>query len=129
VVTALVASLAAGLGVAIAGDDPTTPFVGVFVLALYATATAGIGLAFGGLLRASWAAVVAAVAVVAGLMIEILVPAFDLPVWVRDFALSSHYGEPLVGNWDWVGIAASLVLAFGGLAVGAWGFSRRDLKG
>jgi hypothetical protein len=28
-----------------------------------------------------------------------------------------------------VGIVASLVLAFGGLVLGAWGFRRRDLKG
>jgi hypothetical protein len=28
-----------------------------------------------------------------------------------------------------VGILASLALAFGGLLLGAWGFSRRDLRG
>ena len=28
-----------------------------------------------------------------------------------------------------VGLVASLVLAVGGLAVGAWGFARRDLQG
>jgi hypothetical protein len=34
----------------------------------------------------------------------------------------------MLGQWDPVGIVASLVLAFGGLAVGAWGFNRRDLR-
>ena len=32
-----------------------------------------------------------------------------------------------VGVWDPVGIVASLALAIGGVAIGAWGFRRRDL--
>jgi hypothetical protein len=35
----------------------------------------------------------------------------------------------MIGNWDPVGIAASLALAVGGLLIGAWRFSRRDLRG
>lgn len=127
--TAVVAALAVGLGVTIAGDDPTTPMTGAVVLALYGTAMAGVGLAVGGWLRAGWAVVTTTVVVVGALMIDILVPALDLPAWVRDFALSSHYGEPMVGNWDAVGVLASLALAVGGLALGAWGFARRDLRG
>ncbi len=129
IATAVVASLGAGLGVALSGENPGTPIVGGAVLALYAMAATGVGLAIGGLLRASWAAVATAVVVVSGLMIEILVPALDLPAWVLDLTLNSHYGEPMVGNWDLVGIVASLVLAVGGLLIGAWGFSRRELQG
>ena len=129
IVTAVVASLGAALGVAAVGDNPGTPFVGGLVLALYAMAMGAVGLAVGGLFRAGWATVVTTEIVASGLMIEILVPALDLPRWVLDLNLNSHYGEPMVGNWDWVGVVVSIGLAVGGLLIGAWGFSRRDLKG
>jgi hypothetical protein len=32
--------------------------------------------------------------------------------------------KPMVGIWDWGGIAISTVIALGGLAIGAWGFKR-----
>jgi hypothetical protein len=35
----------------------------------------------------------------------------------------------MLGQWDPVGIVASVVLAVGGVALGAWGFRRRDLRG
>jgi hypothetical protein len=35
---------------------------------------------------------------------------------------------PMLGQWDPAGIVASVVLAFGGVAVGAWGFARRDIR-
>jgi hypothetical protein len=35
---------------------------------------------------------------------------------------------PMLGQWDPAGIVASLVLAFGGVSVGAWGFARRDIR-
>ncbi len=44
-------------------------------------------------------------------------------------ALTAHYGQPMLGNWDPVGIVVSLVLAVGGVGLGAWGFARRDLQG
>jgi hypothetical protein len=128
VVTAVVVALATAVGVAAAGDDPLTPIAGIAVLVLYGTAMAGFGVAVGGLWKPSAAGATVALVVVASLMIDILVPALDLPEWVRDFALASHYGEPMLGNWNPVGIAASLALALGGLALGAWGFSRRDLR-
>jgi hypothetical protein len=34
----------------------------------------------------------------------------------------------MLGTWDPIGIAASLVIACGGLGIGAWGFTRLDLK-
>jgi len=61
-------------------------------------------------------------------MIDILVPALKLPEEFRELALTAHFGSPMLGTWDPVGIAASLAIAFGGLGIGAWGFTRRDLK-
>jgi putative exporter of polyketide antibiotics len=63
------------------------------------------------------------------LLIDILGPILELPERVLDLSLARHYGEPMLGNWDPIGILASLALAFGGLLIGAWGFSRRDLRG
>jgi hypothetical protein len=34
----------------------------------------------------------------------------------------------MVGTWDIVGVVACLVLAAGGLALGAWGIARRDVN-
>jgi hypothetical protein len=35
----------------------------------------------------------------------------------------------VVGQWDGAGLAASAVLAVGGVLIGAWAFTRRDLRG
>ena len=43
-------------------------------------------------------------------------------------ALTNHYGQPMVGVWDWGGIALRSAIAVAGIAIGAWGFKRRDLK-
>jgi hypothetical protein len=48
---------------------------------------------------------------------------------VRDLALTSHFGQPMVGAWDATGIVAAALLAVGGIVLGTWGFSRRDLRG
>jgi hypothetical protein len=58
----------------------------------------------------------------------IIAPALGLPDIVRELALTTHYGQPMLGVWDPAGIVASIVLAVGGVAVGAWGFQRRDLR-
>jgi ABC-2 type transport system permease protein len=126
---AIVVALVAALGVAIAGDDPLTPLVGTLVLALQGWAAAGIGLAVGGLVRPSLAGPAVIVVVVGWLLIDILAPLLELPDWVRDLVLSTHYGEPMVGTWDPVGVVAALTIAVVGLGLCAWGFSRRDLKG
>ncbi len=102
--------------------------VGTAVLTLFALAVAGAGLAAGGLFRASLAGVAAAVVVLVTFLVDLLVPALHLPNELGDLALTAHYGQPMIGVWDPVGIVASLVIAFGGLAVGAWGFARRDLE-
>jgi putative exporter of polyketide antibiotics len=61
--------------------------------------------------------------------VQLVGPLLGLPQLVRDLALTSHFGQPMVGAWDPVGIIASLALAAGGIAIGAWGFRRRDLRG
>lgn len=127
VVTAL---LAAGLaiGAAIAGGDVATPVLGSLVVGIYAAALAGIGLAVGGVFGVSIAGEVVAGLVIVTFLIDLVVPALHWPDWVHQLALTSHFGQPMIGNWDPVGIIASLVIAVGGLAIGAWGMSRRDLN-
>ena len=61
-------------------------------------------------------------------LIDIVVPALGLPAFVHDLALTAHFGQPMLGVWDPVGIVVSLLLAVGGVAIGAWGFARRDLR-
>lgn len=120
---------AAGLGAASLGNEAVTPFVGSFVMALYGTALAGIGLAVAGVFRPSYGAAVVFAVTILSFLLVILATALKLPDWVADLALGAHYGKPIVGDWDPLGIAASLVLAIGGLVLGAWGLSRRDVRG
>jgi ABC-2 type transport system permease protein len=101
---------------------------GTATLFLYGAAVAGVGLAFAGLWRSSVAGHAALVVAVATLLVDIVVPALKLPAWLHNAALTSHYGESMLGHWNWVGVVVSLGLAVGGVAMGAWGFSRRDLK-
>ena len=127
--SAAVVSLATAIGAAGQGSDAGQPARGAFVLALYGLAWAGVGLGVGGLVRSSLAAPTVIILTVGSFLIELFATALKLPDWVAGLALASHYGRPLVGIWDPVGIVASLVLAFGGLAVGAWGLTRRDVRG
>jgi putative exporter of polyketide antibiotics len=100
---------------------------GSATLGLYAAALAGVGFAIGGLFRTSIAAEIVALVVVATYLIDLIAPALRLPDWVHRLALTAHMGQPMVGAWDAGGIVACLVLAAGGLAVGAWGMGRRDV--
>jgi ABC-2 type transport system permease protein len=127
--SAAIVSAATAAGAAGQGSDPGQPARGAFVLALYGLAWAGVGLAVGGLVRSSLAAGTVIVLTVGSFLLDLFATALKLPDWVADLALASHYGRPLVGSWDPVGVAASLILAFGGLAIGAWGMSRRDVRG
>ena len=60
-------------------------------------------------------------------LVDLLGPMLRLPDWVGGLALTTHLGEPMVGAWDIAGVVACLVLAIGGLVVGAWGMNRRDV--
>jgi len=129
VVTSIVVGMATALAIATSGGDVLTPMSGVFVIALYGVAVGGIGLAVGGLVGPSFAAPTVVVVIVGMLLIDILGPILELPDVIGDLSLARHYGEPMIGSWDPVGIVASLGLAIGGLLIGAWGFAHRDLKG
>jgi ABC-2 type transport system permease protein len=128
-VSAAIVSAATAIGAASQAGDAGQPARGAFILGLYGLAWAGVGLAAGGLFRSSLAAPVVIVLTVGSFLIELFATALKLPDWVAELALASHYGRPLVGVWDPVGVVASLVLAFGGLALGAWGMARRDVRG
>jgi len=69
-----------------------------------------------------------ALVVVATYLIDLLSPALSLPNWFHQIALTSHLGQPMVGQWDPVGVVACIVLAVGGLAVGGWGLRSRDIS-
>jgi putative exporter of polyketide antibiotics len=117
-----------GIGIATGGGDPTTPMLGTIVMGLYALALAGVGIAIGGLVRAGIAAETVAGIVIAMFMLDLVAPALRLPDWVNQLALTAHLGQPMVGLWDWSGIAACVVIAAVGLAVSALGLSRRDVS-
>ncbi|HEV8697511.1 MAG TPA: ABC transporter permease subunit [Candidatus Limnocylindrales bacterium] len=124
-----ISMLGIAIGAASVGGDVPTPVLGTLALGLFAITMAGVGIAVGGLVRSGIAAPVVAVLTIATWFVAIIGPALKLPDVVQDLALSAHYGLPMVGRWDAAGIVASLVLAIGGVAIGAWGFARRDLSG
>jgi ABC-2 type transport system permease protein len=127
-VMTVIAAASIGLGSAWAGSDVLSPMAGTFSLGLFAAAMAGVGFAVGGLVRTSIAAGVVAVIVIATYLIDLLVPALHLPNWVHELALTAHLGQPMVGHWDATGSLACLVLAVGGLALGAFALVGRDLR-
>jgi ABC-2 type transport system permease protein len=126
VMTAVLAGFVA-LGVASQKGQVLDPVLGVGVLGLATAAFAGVGLAVGGLVRASLAGPVAAGLVIATFLLDTLGEALDLPDVVLDLSLYRHLGQPMAGAFEPVGIVAAAVFAVGGLLVGAWGLRRRDL--
>jgi ABC-2 type transport system permease protein len=129
VVVAGLVAVATAIGASSQDSDVATPTIGAFVLALYGLAWAGVGVAAAGLFRASLAAPVVIVLTIGTFLITLFATALDLPDWVAELALTTHYGKPLIGDWDPLGVVVSLGLAVGGLAIGAWGLSRRDVNG
>jgi ABC-2 type transport system permease protein len=128
VVTTLIFAAGIALGSIAAGGDPVTPVLGTAAMAAWAAALVGIGIAVGGLWRTSLAAEVVAAFVIATFLIGLLGPALDLPDWFNQLALTTHLGQPMIGVWDWAGMAACAVIAVAGIAAGAWGMRRRDLR-
>ena len=116
-----------GLGAASGGVAAGDPMVGSAALGLYAAAIAGVGIAVGGLWRTSLAAEIAALLVVATYLIDLIAPPLKLPDWVHQLALTAHIGQPMVGAWDPIGIVGCLVIAVGGVLLGAWVMARRDV--
>lgn len=123
----LLIMVAIGLGAAIAGGDVLTPVAGAAVVGLYALALAGIGLAVGGLVGTSFAAEVVAGVVILTFLVDLVAPALHWPDWVDQLALTAHLGKPMIGVWDWPGMASCVAIAITGLLVGAWGMQRRDV--
>lgn len=127
-VVAALAAVGIAIGALMAGSDIATPVVGSLVLGMYAAALAGIGVAIGGVLGTNFAGPAVAVIAVVSWFIDVIGPALGLPDALHQLALTAHYGFTMLGQWDAVGIIASIVLAVGGVAIGAWGFQRRDLR-
>ena len=128
VITAFVAA-ALAIGVTAAGGEVAVPLVGTLVLAVYGAALVGVGLAVGGLLGPSFAGPAVAVLVIGTFVVDILGSILALPDWLQQLALTNHLGAPMIGTWDLGGMVACLILAAGGLALGAWGLRRRDVAG
>jgi ABC-2 type transport system permease protein len=120
---------AAGIAIGAASTNLSAAdaVTGTAPLGLFAAAVIGVGFAVGGVWRTSLAAEIAALFVVVTYLIGLLGPALKLPDWFNNLALTSHYGQPMVGNWDWSGVLASIVIAVGGILIGAWGIRRRDV--
>ena len=101
--------------------------LGSAALGIYASAIVGLGVAIGGLWRTSIAGEIAALVVVATYLIDLLAPPLRLPDWFHQLALTAHMGQPMVGQWDATGVVACVVIAVGGILLGAWSMSRRDV--
>lgn len=121
--------VAACIGVAALSQasDAGAPVAGIGVLGLASAGFVGVGFAVGGLVRSSLAAGVTAFLVIATFLIDTLGAALKLPDLILQLSLYKHLGEPMAGIFEPAGLLASLVLAVGGLAVGTWGLTRRDL--
>jgi ABC-2 type transport system permease protein len=128
VVMTIVLAAGIGIGAVSAGTEAGDAMAGSAALGLYAAAAVGVGVAIGGLWRASLAAEVTALFVIVTFLIDLLAPPLKLPDWFHQLALTAHMGQPMVGHWNTVGIAACLALAIGGVLVGAWGMRRRDVN-
>ncbi len=129
VVMSVLLAIGIGVGAASSGVEAGGAMAGSVALGIYALAVVGVGIAVGGLWRTSLAAEIAAVLVTATFLIDLLAPPLKLPDWFHRLALSANLGQPMVGDWNLVGIAACLVIAVGGVLLGAWGFARRDVSG
>ena len=127
VVTTVLLAGGVGLGSAVGGLAAGDAMLGCASLGLYAAAIVGIGVAVGGVWRTSIAAEIAALIVVATYLIDLVAPPLNLPDWLHQLALTAHMGKPMLGEWDLLGIVASLAIAVGGVLLGAWGMARRDV--
>ena len=125
-VTFLVAALI-GVAVASQAGDLAAPVSGIAVLGLSTAAFAGVGLAAGGLVRASLAAGVTAFLVIATFLIDTLGVALKLPDPILQLSIYKHLGQPMAGIVDPAGIIAAAVMIVGGVIVCAIGLTRRDI--
>lgn len=127
VLTTVLFAAGIGLGAAPGGIDAGSSMLGTVTLGLFAAAIVGIGFAIGGLWRTSLAAEIAALFVVATYLVALVATPLGLPDWVHQLALTTHLGAPMMGQWDAAGMVACVAIAVGGILIGAWGMSRRDV--
>ena len=123
----LVVAVLIGVGVVSQDGDIVAPMAGIGVLGLAAAAFAGIGLAVGGQVRASLAAWVTAVLAIATFLIDTLGAALKLPDAILQLSIYKHLGQPMAGIFDPAGMIAAAVMVIGGLALCAYGLTRRDI--
>jgi ABC-2 type transport system permease protein len=128
VVMTFITAVLVSLGALLEGDDPGRPFVGAVVIGLYAAALTGIGVAVGGLVGPGLGAGVTGGLALGFFLLDVLGSALRLPDTILQVSLIKHLGQPIIGTFDVPGMVACLVLAAGGVVVGAWGLSRRDLR-
>jgi ABC-2 type transport system permease protein len=128
VVFTIVFALGVAGGASSGGLAAGSALAGSASLGLYAAALIGVGIAIGGLWRTSLAAEIVAVLVIATYLVDLLAPPLNLPDWVHQLALTAHFGTPMLGQWDLTGVVACVVLAVGGVTLGAWGMARRDVS-
>lgn len=128
IITALlVVGVVLGTSTQAAAGDVGSVAAGVSVLGLYGMALAGIGLAAGGLVRPNLAAPVTLVAALGFFLWDLIGSIAGLPEELLDLALNRHLGQPILGQYDWPGMAVCVLLAFGGIALCALGMRRRDI--
>ena len=128
VVTTVLFVAGVAIGSAIGGLRSDEALLGCASLGLYAAAIIGVGVAVGGLWRTTIAAEIAAVVVVVTYLLDLVAPPLRLPDWIHQLALTAHFGQPMIGQWDAVGVVACVVIAVGGILLGAWGMGRRDVS-
>jgi putative exporter of polyketide antibiotics len=127
VVAIMIAGILAGSSTQAAARDLAALAAGVSVLGLYGMALIGIGLAVGGVVRASLAGPVTFVVGLTFFLWELIGTIAGFPEEILDLALNRHLGQPILGQFDGPGMVACAVLAIGGLAVCAAGMRRRDV--
>ena len=127
-VMTVIVAVAISAGAAAGGSTAGDALLGSASLGVYAIAIVGVGFAVGGVWRTTLAAEIAALFVIATYLIDLLAPPLKLPDWFHQLALTAHFGQPMIGQWDPFGVVACVVIAVGGILLGAWGMSRRDVS-
>jgi ABC-2 type transport system permease protein len=120
--------LSIAVGVLAQGGDAGSVAGATVVLALFGTAVGGVGLLVGGLVGTRFAGLAAGAVAVTWFLLDLLGALLNLPEWVVSLSLNGQLGQPLLGEYDPAGIAASALLTVGGLMIGAWGWTRRDVR-
>jgi len=127
VIAIMVAGVLAGASTQAATHDLGALAIGVSVLGVYAAAIAGVGLAVGGLVRPGLAAPVALILAIGFFLWDLIGSIVGMSDQLLDLALQRHLGQPILGQFDWPGMALCAAIAIGGIALCAIGMRRRDI--